>query len=79
MKCVKCGGRGFIYSEMLFSAGAYGSIQQCKVCNDVAAYSREVKKRLDAIDKIKPENRSPSGERFGTLADVIPIFSRRVE
>lgn len=69
--CKGCGNRGFVYSEMLFSAGAYGSIKQCKECNDLAKYSAEIKKRLDAIDKIEPEKKD--ARPFGV---VIPLFRK---
>jgi hypothetical protein len=73
MTCKRCGGRGFIETFHAGGASFTPSLQQC--C-DIAAYSKEVQRRLNDPNHVTetPVLRGIPSEK--PLAPVVQLFRR---
>jgi hypothetical protein len=76
MACNKCDHRGYIESSFLKDAKEYSSISVCKYCNDVQAYSDEIKSRFTEIPKNSDEDysdyiKSKYGNKVETKQEVV--------
>lgn len=77
MACGKCDFKGFVEASAIRDEdGSSGVLMQCRHCNDIDAYSKEVQRRMS---KPKADNNSNSNHVFqeGSPCKVIPFPFRR--
>lgn len=80
--CPNCGGKGFLEYFVQREGKSCSSIQQCPLCDDIVAYSKEVQKRFAAPKNTPKEEENTSKPKLTIvkpLAKVLPFKKKSID